>query len=166
MRIACACVLLFACASNPSQPAATEVAGQIPSDAQRSPNPAPTPQPTTPAAPAPAIPAPAPINSADAGTQSAPGVHGAAGDARGAAAEDSPCQGDADCALTRVEAGACCPMLCSPRVVTAKRAQELRAKSADCGRRCPVPQCMPPRFGTVPACVEHRCVGKQAPVSD
>ena len=53
-------------------------------------------------APAAAVEAPAPSN--DAGV-----------------AEDAPCARDADCALTRVAQGACCPMLCLPRVVTRER---------------------------------------------
>jgi hypothetical protein len=70
------------------------------------------------------------------------------------------CASDADCALTWVAEGQCCPMLCSPRVVTAKRAAELKEKSADCGRPCPMPPCAPPRQRTVAACVESRCVGR------
>jgi len=88
---------------------------------------------------------------------------GAAGDA---ASDDSPCAADADCALTQVAPGACCPLLCAARVVTAKRAAELKEKSASCGRPCPLPQCMPPRERVLPACVQNRCVAKTAPTEN
>ena len=78
-----------------------------------------------------------------------------------AAGTAGECQADADCALTRVAEGACCAMLCAPRVVTARRAQELRQKSARCGRPCPHPLCRPPRESVTPACLEHRCTARR-----
>src|SRR5438034_10957378 len=79
------------------------------------------------------------------------------------ATDDSPCASDADCAFTRVGAGetACCPMLCTPRVVTKKRAKELEDRIAVCngGRECPQPVCRPPREEVI-ACVQNKCVGK------
>jgi hypothetical protein len=89
---------------------------------------------------------------------------GSAGDspAAAASADDSQCETDDDCGLTRVGPGvdACCPMLCTPRVVTKARAAELHARIATCsaGRRCPQPTCRPPRDRVTPACVEHMCV--------
>src|SRR4051812_45507702 len=59
--------------------------------------------------------------------------------------ETGGCAADSDCALTRVEAGACCPMLCSPRVVTRKVADALESRTGSCGKgRCPDPLCRPP----------------------
>jgi hypothetical protein len=90
---------------------------------------------------------------------------GSAGDSpRAAPSDDSPCNTDADCASTRVGPGehTCCPMLCTPRVVTKARAAELHARIATCngGRRCPEPMCRPARERVMPACVEHKCIGK------
>jgi hypothetical protein len=84
-----------------------------------------------------------------------------------APSDDSPCATDADCAFTRVGVGetACCPMLCTPRVVTKKRAKELDDRIAVCsgGRQCPLPQCRPPREQVTPACVQNKCIGKPMP---
>src|SRR2546428_8773126 len=75
------------------------------------------------------------------------------------ATDDSPCASDADCAFTRVGAGetACCPMLCTPRVVTKKRAKELEDRIAVCsgGRAGPQPGCPPPREKVIP-CVPNK----------
>src|SRR5438445_13020419 len=75
-----------------------------------------------------------------------------------AVSDESPCASDADCAFTRVGAGetACCPMLCSPRVVTKKRARELEDRIATCsgGRECPQPMCRAPRVQATAACAQ------------
>ena len=89
----------------------------------------------------------------------------AAGDpGSGASASDESCASDADCGFTRVgpEETACCPMLCSPRVVSKKHAGELDKRIASCngGRECPQPSCRPPPHPVSPACEAHRCVGK------
>jgi hypothetical protein len=80
--------------------------------------------------------------------------------------EEGPCTQDADCTYTRVAAGACCPMLCVPRVVTKKRAAELEENIATCskalGGGCPLPMCRPPS-PTIPVCEAGRCVAKPAP---
>jgi hypothetical protein len=85
-------------------------------------------------------------------------------DEKPVAADDSPCASDADCAFTRVGAAetACCPMLCTPRVVTKKRAKELEDRIATCTgeRGCPQPMCRPPREQVTAACVQSKCVGK------
>jgi len=88
--------------------------------------------------------------------------HGGAGDGVAAAAEDSPCASDDDCAFTLVGPGACCPMLCAPRAVTKKAADALEAHVRECsqGKSCPLPSCAPPRFQTVAACEKNRCVTK------
>ena len=78
-----------------------------------------------------------------------------------ATAEDAPCSTDADCALTRVAPGACCPMLCIPRAVTRSRAAELDANVRTCnaGKACPQPLCRPWPGGDVSvACQSGRCV--------
>ena len=84
-----------------------------------------------------------------------------------AVTDDSPCAADADCAFTRVGAGetVCCPMLCTPRVVTRKRAKELEDRIPACsgGRECPQPMCRPPREQVTPACVQNKCVAKAMP---
>jgi hypothetical protein len=81
-----------------------------------------------------------------------------------AVVEDSPCASDADCAFTRVAAGetACCPLLCSPRVVTRTRAKELQERIPTCnkGRTCPEPACRPPREVVAAACSQGKCVAK------
>jgi len=84
----------------------------------------------------------------------------------GQAADDAPCATDADCALTRVAPGGCCPVLCEPRVVTARRAAELDENTEACSHRtpCPKPLCRPPRTEVVPACEQGRCVARAVPV--
>ncbi|TMA29797.1 MAG: hypothetical protein E6J78_00925 [Deltaproteobacteria bacterium] len=78
--------------------------------------------------------------------------------------EDAPCASDADCAFTRVAVGetACCPLLCSPRVVTKARAKELQDRIPTChkGRACPEPACRPPREVVAAACLQGKCVTK------
>jgi len=78
------------------------------------------------------------------------------------AADDAPCATDADCGLTNVAPGACCPMLCAPRAVTLKRAGELEARAGCAGKpqRCPEPLCRPPSGTVAPACEAGRCVAR------
>jgi len=87
----------------------------------------------------------------------------------GGVAEDRPCETNAGCAFTRVAPGACCPMLCTPRVVTRKRAGELAANVAACnrGQGCPQPLCRPISRSIEPKCEAGRCVGRTtAPPQD
>ena len=76
-----------------------------------------------------------------------------------AAAQAAECASDADCGLTLIREGECCPMLCTPRGVTAKEAQALEKKSQECERRqpCAVPACAPPRNQPMPVCQAGRC---------
>ena len=92
----------------------------------------------------------------------------ALGCAHGASAspdEVTGCSTDADCALTHVEAGGCCPMLCTPRVVTRKRVEALEANVDACnkGKPCALPLCRPPAETITPACVQNRCVARTGP---
>jgi len=95
------------------------------------------------------------------GTVSAAAV-GASKDA--SLAEDAPCARDADCAFTRVAQGACCPMLCLPRVVTRERAAKLETNTVACTggkpESCPHPLCRPPAASVQPSCQDGRCVGR------
>jgi hypothetical protein len=78
-------------------------------------------------------------------------------------AEDAPCASDADCGFTKVAPGACCPMLCTPRVVTRERAEELAGKIPGCGgnpQSCPEPLCRPPLASVSAVCEGGRCVGR------
>ena len=105
-------------------------------------------------------------NASGAKGSSRDGGQGGARDAgKNAAGDpDESCESDADCGFTNVgpEETACCPMLCSPRVVSKKHAGELRKRIASCngGRECPQPSCRPPPHPVSPACEAHRCVGK------
>jgi len=84
-------------------------------------------------------------------------------DAGAALAEDRPCRSDADCALTRIPTGQCCPSLCEGRPVTKQCAAKLDQSAERCAREpggCPQPLCRPPPFVTVPACENGRCVAK------
>ena len=86
-------------------------------------------------------------------------------DGGSAPVEDRPCHSDADCTLTRVALGECCPTLCLGRPVTRHRAQQLEANALRCAQRhggCPQPLCRPPETITVPACEHGRCVTKEA----
>jgi len=86
-------------------------------------------------------------------------------DGGSAPVEDRPCHSDADCTLTRVAAGECCPTLCVGRPVTRRRAQQLEANALRCAQGhggCPQPLCRPPESITVPACEHGRCVTKEA----
>lgn len=76
-----------------------------------------------------------------------------------AAARAAGCTTDADCGLTLIAEGECCPMLCTPRGVTARQAQELERKAMECEQRqpCPVPMCAPPRRQPVPVCEAGQC---------
>lgn len=88
-----------------------------------------------------------------------------AGDSADAGGDDTAgCASDAECALTRVPPGGCCPMLCTPRAVTRKRADALEAAIAICEKRrkCPQPPCRPPTREITAACVEGRCGAKGA----
>jgi len=51
------------------------------------------------------------------------------------------CSGDADCALTRVPPGSCCPSLCTPRAVTRSELSEQEARCQEQRKTCPVPVC-------------------------
>jgi hypothetical protein len=174
MRALALAVVLVACTSakestKEAPAAATAAAAKSPA---LEPAPRPAPEPAPGAGRGPAARAPGPITAAEAAAIAA--GSGSAGDspATAAPADDSPaavapgddsqCETDDDCGLTRVglAENACCPMLCTPRVVTKARAAELHARIATCsaGRRCPQPTCRPPRERVTPACVEHLCV--------
>src|SRR5438309_6707876 len=79
-------------------------------------------------------------------------------------AEEAPCRDDGDCAFTRVAQGACCPMLCLPRVVTRERAAKLETNTVACTggkpESCPHPLCRPPAASVQPSCQDGRCVGR------
>jgi len=79
-------------------------------------------------------------------------------------AEDRPCKTNEGCALTRVAPGGCCPMLCTPRVVTRKRAEEVAANVAGCnqGQGCPQPLCRPISQSIELKCEAGRCVGRES----
>jgi hypothetical protein len=83
-------------------------------------------------------------------------------DSADAGDETAGCATDADCALTRVPPGGCCPMLCTPRAVTRQRADALEAAIPAChkGRECPEPLCRPPRDEIAAACAQGRCVAR------
>ncbi|MBS2021728.1 MAG: hypothetical protein JST92_04920 [Deltaproteobacteria bacterium] len=80
-----------------------------------------------------------------------------------AVAEIDACTADADCAFTHIDDGACCPMLCSPRVVSKKRAASLDQNLKTCAPKggCPLPFCRPPRFQETPKCEAGRCVAER-----
>jgi hypothetical protein len=85
------------------------------------------------------------------------------------AVDDRPCHSDADCTLTRVAPGECCPTLCAGRPVTRRRAQQLEANAQGCAQRhggCPQPMCRPPESVTVPGCERGRCVAKTVGTSN
>ena len=114
---------------------------------------------------------PPPPAPAAAGTTTATARESAQGAARtdasdGADAGDETagCATDADCALTRVPSGGCCPMLCIPRAVTQTRADALEAAIPVCekSRRCPQPLCRPPMREITASCADGRCVVKDA----
>ena len=70
------------------------------------------------------------------------------------------CATDDDCAFTAYEDGACCPMLCPPRVVSKASAEALKKYGAECKKPeggCPVPECAPPQVGTTGVCVSGKC---------
>ncbi len=76
------------------------------------------------------------------------------------------CKSDDDCALTRMEDGACCPMLCQPRAVAKTSAEALDKYAATCARpgggECPAPACAPPRMTLEAACVSGKCATRAA----
>jgi hypothetical protein len=95
-----------------------------------------------------------------------PASAAAASEADAGIVEDGPCATDADCAFTKFAPGACCPMLCEPRIVTKKRAQALEDGIPGCGGKadsCPQPLCRPPRQSIAPACEQGRCVAHISP---
>lgn len=97
----------------------------------------------------------------DGGARETPPAPAASTGTDGGIAEDAPCATHADCAFTRVAPGACCPMLCTPRVVTRRRAEELEARIPACrgkAETCPQPLCRPPLRSIAPACEAGRCV--------
>jgi hypothetical protein len=63
-----------------------------------------------------------------------------------------------DCATTRFEDGACCPMLCAPRATTKKAVQEALKTQCNTLVKCAQPLCLPPRFQHRLACEAGRCV--------
>ena len=72
----------------------------------------------------------------------------------------SGCSGDGDCALIRVEPGACCQS-CQARAVTRAELLASEAHEADCrarGFRCAYPVCAPERRVLRPACERGACV--------
>ena len=79
-------------------------------------------------------------------------------------ADEGSYTGDGDCAFTRVAQGACCPMLCTPRAVTKKRAAELEANLPICTggkpESCPKPVCRDRGTSTAPVCEAGRCVAR------
>jgi hypothetical protein len=77
------------------------------------------------------------------------------------------CKVDADCALTRMDDGQCCPMLCQPRAVAKASAEALEKYAATCekpgnAKLCPAPACAPPRFTLEAACVSAKCETRAA----
>src|SRR5205814_9724470 len=57
------------------------------------------------------------------------------------------------------------PMLCTPRVVTRKRAEELEARIPTCSAKtgsCPQPLCRPPLQNVAPVCDAGRCVAQRS----
>jgi hypothetical protein len=92
----------------------------------------------------------------------APVAAATTGDSADAGDETAGCATDADCALTRVPPGGCCPMLCTPRAVTRRRADALEAAIPGChkGRECPEPLCRPPAREVVAACAQDRCIAR------
>jgi hypothetical protein len=56
-------------------------------------------------------------------------------------------------------------MLCTPRAVTRRRADELRDAAAKCDG-CPVPLCRPSGFVPMAACVLGRCALKQQRIEE
>jgi len=82
--------------------------------------------------------------------------------------EDTPCVSDRDCALTRFANLDCCPMLCEPRAVTKRRAEELERHSNRCSsatrQACPNPLCRPTETAPIVACERRRCVKHNAAI--
>jgi hypothetical protein len=77
------------------------------------------------------------------------------------------CKVDADCALTRMDDGQCCPMLCQPRAVAKASAEALEKYAATCekpgnAKMCPAPPCAPPRVTLEAACVSGKCETRAA----
>lgn len=75
------------------------------------------------------------------------------------------CTTDADCDFTAFADGECCPTLCPKRVVSKTSAAALKKYAAECKKPeggCAIPECAPPRFTTVPACVSGKCAERAA----
>jgi hypothetical protein len=91
-------------------------------------------------------------------------ARGSAGDSADAATLQR-CHADADCALTRVPEGGCCPTLCAPRAVAREEAERLEANVPRChkGGTCPEPACRPPSSEVTAACVQSRCATRAGP---
>ncbi|MCP3145063.1 hypothetical protein [Pyxidicoccus xibeiensis] len=80
---------------------------------------------------------------------------------------EAECRSDADCAVTNMPEGECCPTLCTGRVVTAREAQGLLASERACverGEPCALPPCAPPRSRIVPVCTGGRCTARMVPM--
>jgi hypothetical protein len=82
--------------------------------------------------------------------------------------EISGCATANDCTFTRVAVGACCPFMCTPRVVTKARALELDKNIAVCngGNECPQPPCRAPVADFRIACEQQKCVMKITPITN
>jgi len=181
MRHFLGCVLVLACAhrSPAEAPAAgaTAAASSMPSN--RSPASTSTPeqasaaqQPSAPAPAAGAAPAGAPAGSptqpaargpmtaAEAAEAASREAHGGGDGVTKPADDTSPCSTDADCTMTRHPPGNCCASLCTPRAVTRTQAEALQQRDQSC--RCAMPLCRPPLHEKVAACVQNRCVEKDA----
>jgi hypothetical protein len=81
----------------------------------------------------------------------------------GAPIDGGKCQKDSDCAVTRVPDGDCCPMLCTPRGVTAAESRRIEERVRQCeaeSRPCRAPACMPKALR--PACVGGTCTAVRA----
>jgi len=73
------------------------------------------------------------------------------------------CRKDADCALTLVPDGDCCPRLCAPRAVTAEEVRRVNERVQRCEREnrpCVMPNCRARPFE--PACVDGTCSARAA----
>lgn len=176
MRASLVCVLALACA-HPSNDApaagATAAASSMPTTREPASTTAPD---SAPAAQHPSAPGPAsggavagaagsttqpaargPMTAAEAAEAAArkPGASGAE-----AADDTAPCSTDADCVLTRHPPGSCCPSLCAPRAATKQAAAALEQGNAAC--KCAIPMCRPPPRESAAACVQNRCVVKDA----
>jgi hypothetical protein len=84
----------------------------------------------------------------------------------GAAAE---CRSDADCSITLVPEGGCCPRLCLGRAVPATESLKLDERQRACEERggpCPDPVCARPRHRPVAVCTGGRCATRMMPMEE